>query len=762
MGIIFHTVTICLFLRKTLLCLTINFHYNEEKICQCKQRKKEIRIHFLGIKHSPQPRRISKDILEHNFIIKGGGDLEVLTGRQPRRRKYVRVLLIIAFVMLTLCLLLLLTIYMYAKTLGPPPLAVPQSTIYYAADGTVIGESNNGQKRYWVELDNVSPHLIDATISIEDKRFYRHFGIDFKRIGGAIIADIKAMSKVQGASTITQQYARNLFLEHDKSWKRKLREMFYALRLELNYSKETILEGYLNTINYGHGAYGVEAASQFYFGKSAANLSLAEATMLAGIPKGPGNYSPLISMEKATQRQHTIIHTMVKNGFINEEVATKTKATELTFVGEHLHRRNELAPYFQDAVQAVLTNQLGMNEQTIALGGLKVYTTLDLEEQVAAEQVIKEMIDANSSMQVGFVAMNPQNGFVTAMVGGTNYDASPFNRAVQATRQPGSIIKPFLYYAALEHGFTPASTMRSEKTTFHFDNGLPPYTPSNFNNRYANSEITMAQALALSDNIFAVKTHLFLGEDILVKTAERFGITTKMNRVPSLALGTSDVRVIDMATAFSLLANGGKQIEPILIKRIENYQGEVIYEYKQKKTAILKPDLAFVITHMMTGVFDPKLNGYATVTGHSMIKRMTRPYAGKSGTTDTDSWMVGFSPNRTAAVWTGFDKGKHLKSVKERQVAKNIWIQFMEQTHRDLAIKNFTPPKGTIGVEINPENGLLATPDCPVKRLTYFVEGTEPVEYCKEHGNKLPKKHYQPKKQKKLPWYKRLFQWDKE
>ncbi|WP_262421997.1 transglycosylase domain-containing protein [Bacillus aquiflavi] len=610
----------------------------------------------------------------------------------------------------------------------------------------------------------MSPNLVNATISVEDKRFYDHFGLDIKRIVAAIIADIKAMGKVQGASTITQQYARNLFLEHDKTWIRKLKEAFYAIRLEMSYSKETILEGYLNTINYGHGAYGAEAASQYYFGKSAADLTLEEATMLAGIPKGPGKYSPLVSMEKAKDRQKIILSAMRQNGYINqaEEIAAAKKP--LTFIGKHKHFQLETAPYFQDTVQSVLKNELSIDERTIALGGLKVYTTLDLQDQEAAEKVIQNTMSTDSDIQVGFVSMNPKNGFITAMVGGTHYESSPFNRAVQAVRQPGSTIKPILYYAALEHGFTPSSLMRSEQTTFHFEDGKPPYTPRNFNNLYANDNMTLVQALALSDNIYAVKTHLFLGEETLVNTAKRFGITTKLAKVPSLALGSSDVRVIDMATAYSLLANGGYEIKPTLIKRIENQKGEVIYEYNKERKPVLRSDLAFVMTHMLTGIFDQKLDGYAPVTGSTIINKMTRLYAGKSGTTEADNWMIGYSPQLTAAVWTGYDKGKPIELTAEKLYAKDIWIGFMEEVHKNKPIKAFKPPKGTVGVYIDPHNGKLATKGCPVKRLTYYATGTEPTEYCTEHiseplkerENKIEK----PKMEKKTPWYKRIFQWN--
>lgn len=691
--------------------------------------------------------------------------MEVVMSRRFRRTvKYLRALAMLGLISFVLILLMIIGLITYAKILGPPPLTVPQSSLIYADDGSIIGESHSGQKRYWVNLDEISPYLVEATISIEDRNFYRHHGFDYKRIAGAALADLKAMAKVQGASTISQQYARNLYLEHEKTWKRKLNEAFYTIRLELNYDKGDILEGYLNTIYYGYGAYGIEAASQFYFAKHASELTLAEASMLAGIPKGPSLYSPLASLEKAKQRQGIILAAMVENGAITKKEAEEAKKEKLTFVGKHPHHMLVTAPYFQDAVRQALKYDLGLDERSIELGGLKVYTTLDRKQQDIAEKTIERLIDEDSHIQVGFVAMDPKTGYVKALVGGRDYEESPFNRVTQAVRQPGSTIKPLLYYAALEHGFTPSTEMRSEETTFWFDDNRSQYTPHNFNNKYANDDITMVQALALSDNVYAVKTHLFLGEDVLVKTAKRFGIQSDMQPVPSLALGTSGVKVIEMANAYSMLANGGKEVEPVLIKRVENHKGEVIYEHKQEPETILRPELAFVMTHMMTGMFDKKLNGYATVTGSTLADKMTRTYAGKSGSTNTDSWMIGYSPELLSAVWTGYDNGEPLELVSDKTYAKNIWIHFMEKALEGKSAKSFKAPKGTIGVYVNPENGKLATDNCPVKRFTYFAKGTEPTEYCTDHLTEdITEDKGKSKKQKddkeQNPWYKKILPW---
>ncbi|MGG4038179.1 transglycosylase domain-containing protein [Heyndrickxia ginsengihumi] len=650
-----------------------------------------------------------------------------------------------------------LALYIYAKIIGPPPLAVPQSTLYYSSDGKVIGESNSGQERYWVDFNDISQDMIDATVSIEDRNFYKHHGFDYKRLAGAVLADIKAGGRVQGASTITQQYARNLFLTLDKTWERKVKEAFYTIRLEMNYSKNDILQGYLNTINYGHGAYGIQAASEYYFGKSARHLTLAEAAMLAGIPKGPSIYSPMISYKKAKERQEIVLHSMVENGYITKKQAEQASQEKLTLVGKHKNEDIHIAPYFQDVVKQQLKEKLGFDDRTIALGGLRVYTTLNTKQQKIAEKTVRETIPADSSIQLGFVAMNPKNGYVTALVGGRNYKDSPFNRVVQAARQPGSTIKPILYYAALNHGFTPTTMMKSAPTTFRVNNGQTVYKPHNFNSQYANKKITMLEALAVSDNIYAVKTHLFLGENTLVKEAKQFGITTKMEKVPSLALGTSNVHVIDMVHAYSLLDNNGKGNDPVYITKVEDYKGDVLYQANQQQKQILKPNVAFVTSQMMTGMFDKRLNGYATVTGSSIVNQITRPYAGKSGSTNTDSWMIGFSPQLVSGVWVGYDNGKELTLAADKLYAKKIWVKFMEQSLANKPIEEFTPPKGVVGAAIDPTTGKLATEQCPISRLTYFVSGTEPTDTCTTHSPNSKTKDQSKDKHESL--FHKLLKW---
>ncbi|MDK1001621.1 transglycosylase domain-containing protein [Bacillus subtilis] len=651
-----------------------------------------------------------------------------------------------------------MTVILIAKYQGAPSVQVPQSTILYASDGSKLGETNYGEKRYWVPLKDMNPTIVKATVAIEDQNFYDHHGFDYKRMAGAALADLKAFAKVQGASTITQQYARNLYLEHDKTWKRKWNEAFYTIRLEQNYSKDEILEGYLNTIYYGHGAYGIEAASRLYFGKHAKNLTDAEAALLAGIPKGPSGYSPYVNETKAKERQKTIVRMMEKQQMISQKKADELIKEPLSYQPLNKQVSKRKAPYFYDNAMRELEKNLGMTREQIETSGLNVYTTVDKRMQRIAEETITETVNAGSDIQVGFSAIDPRTGNVLALVGGRDYQKSPFDRTTQAKRQPASTIKPLLYYKAIQSGFTPVTLMKSEETEFQIDAKGETYSPSNYNGYYANKPITLLQALALSDNIYAVKTHLFLGTNKLVKTAKEFGITAHLQALPSLALGTEPVRPIEMVNAYAMLANGGKKIEPTFISRVTDAAGHVLYENPNQHKQVLDEKAAFVTASMMTGMFDTDLNGYTSVTGRTIANRLTRTYAGKSGTTSADSWMIGFNPKLAAGVWTGYDKNSTIDSVEEKSYAKTIWADFMEDALKGEPETAFKPPKGVTGVYIDPETGYSSGPGCAAKHYTYFVKGTEPANMCygaepaKQTKDRLPSKE-KPASEKK--W------WDK-
>lgn len=639
----------------------------------------------------------------------------------------------------------------------PPSLEVKQTTILYTHTGDILGQHTYGQNRSWVPLSEISPYIIQGTLAIEDQNFYTHHGFDYKRIFAALLVDLRHMSKVQGASTITQQYARNLYLTHEKTWKRKLKEAYYTLRLEVKYDKDTLLEGYLNTIYYGHGMYGVEAASLHYFGKSAKDLTLSEAAYLIGIPKNPSLYTPIEQPEAANKRKAVVLYAMEKKNLITAN--EKKEALAQVYVPKQITKTkhpNDFAPYFQDMVMKEAAKILHVSTEEISKYGLRIYTTLDRNIQENLEHVAKQQMPNNSEVQLAIMSMDPKTGAVKGLIGGKDYATSPFNRATQAKRQPGSTIKPILYYAALENGFTPATTMKSTDTAFTLEHEQTVYRPANFNHAYADDFITMALAMAVSDNIYAVKTHLSLGMGTLVQTAKKMGIQSEMQAVPSLALGSSPTSMSEMLNAYALLANGGKTVQPTYIQTIVSHDGKLLYskQTEKKQTQILNPQNAFLTTHMMTGMFDSSLNGYMRVTGDSIAHLLTRPYAGKSGSTDTDAWMIGFTPSLLTGVWIGYDRDHLLDKPTEKLLARNIWIDIMEKSLAYTPIETFEPPKGVTGAWIDPKTGQLATDACPQRRFVYFKTQDVPTTICNSHPELPKQKQTEPNKSWLTPWKK--------
>ena len=614
-----------------------------------------------------------------------------------------------------------ITVYTYAKL--SPKIEIKNANSFMLFDNNNEVFFQGSGSREWISLDDISPYLIEATINTEDKNFYNHKGFDYLRILKAMYVNVINGSTVQGASTITQQYAKNLFLDFDKTWKRKWDEMWYTIEIEAHYSKDEILEGYLNTINYGHGKYGIETASRFYFGKSASDLSLAEAAMLTGIPKSPSNYSPLVNLEKATERQHLILNNMYNDGVISEKEYNEALKEELVYKQNEDNIEPESIMYYQDAVIAELKSLKEIPETFLETGGLKVYTSLDLGLQLKLEKIIKDTMP-DSELETASVMMDPNTGAVLALVGGKDYNRSEFNRATNAMRQVGSTMKPFLYYTALENGFTASTTFTSEETTFTFNNNET-YSPQNYNGTYGNKPISMATAIAYSENIYAVKTHMFLGEDALVNMAKRLGITAQLDSVPSLALGTSEIGMLEMAAAYSVFANSGYKVKPHFITKVVDNEGNILYEVDDEKELILNSSLTFILDNLLTATYDKNFIDYNYPTAVNLASRMTHKYALKSGTTNTDNWYIGFNNKIVTAVWCGYDDNRDLDS-SEYKYAQNIWIQAVETYMDGKPDEWYKQPENVVGVLVNPITGKPATDSDDKKIVMYYVKGTEP------------------------------------
>jgi len=663
-------------------------------------------------------------------------------------------LIIFAVTMLILAAVSFAGLLLYLRVQPMPPVSFTQSTELLDVHGSLIDSFHGGQNRHIVTLDDIAPDMLKATLAIEDKRFYRHFGIDPRGLGRAIWTNLRTLDpNGQGASTLTQQLARNLFLTHEKTWTRKIKEAMYALQLEMAYTKDEILAMYLNQIYFGHGAYGIEAASELYFGKSASELSLSEASMLAGVMKSWKYYSPHMDYERSRARQKLVLTTMAEQGVITDAQATAAYAVPLN-LQPLTEKESSKAPYFRDYVRSVAVGELGIDERLYDSGGLRIFTTLDLHAQANAEAAVAKYLEPHEELQAALVSIDPRTGHIQAMVGGRNYEENQYNRAFATTRQPGSSFKPILYLTALQQeGFTAVTRFMSEPTVFTYDEGRKTYSPQNYNNKYPNKLVDLRYAISKSDNIYAVNTIMQVGPEKVIDTARSLGITSEMEPLPSLALGTYPVSPYEMASAFATIAGGGVRREPTAILRIEDMYGRVLYEAKPREEQVVAPQYTYILTHLMQSVFDD--GG----TGRRVSDLLKRPVAGKTGTTNTDAWMVGFTPELATAVWIGYDKGRSVSTI-EAHTASPIFAEFTEKTLSAVPPKLFEVPEGVTTVYIDPATGLLATADCPNPRLESFIAGTEPTEACAGHGAEpLPAQEGAPHQDQERNWWDDLKRW---
>ena len=630
--------------------------------------------------------------------------------------------IIVFFIVISI--LSILGIYLYVR-LSPKIIINNANNIsFYDSNNEVFFTGSKDNE--WANLNDISKELINCTIYTEDKNFYKHFGFDFIRIISALYSNISSKSNSQGASTITQQYAKNMFLDFDKTWKRKWDEAWYTLRIEANYNKDEILEGYLNTINYGHGQYGIKSASKYYFNKDCKDLTLAEASLLAGIPKAPSKYSPVVNYSEAKKRQAIVLNNLVKNNIISKDEMESAYDENLKIIGDNNDENISSVNYYIDAVMYELKNNSNIPKNYNELGGLKIYTNFNYNLQKNLEENIKSVFDDDSSLQTSSVVMNPENGGIMALVGGRDYNKSTYNRAIESKRQVGSTMKPYLYYSALENGFTASTAFKSEKTTFSIENGKS-YSPNNYNNIYGNIPISMATAVAYSDNIYAVKTHLFLGEDNLINMARRVGIEEKLDKVPSLPLGTNEINIINMAAGYAAFANEGYKVNGHLIEKVVSTNGDVLFENKDSKELVLNPSLVFILNNILTAPYDPLYINYNYPTAISLNGKLKHTYSLKSGTTDHDNWNIGYNKKILCAVWVGYDDNKEL-TKKDYKYAQNIWYKTVENYEKDMNDKEvwYEKPGNVVGMFVEPISGKPSQNQNENKKLIYYLKGTEP------------------------------------
>ena len=626
----------------------------------------------------------------------------------------ISVFLFITFIIANICL------YTYAYLTPKISLNTANQITIYDNNEQVAIENLNGNK--WVKLDDISDYLTNATIATEDKNFYKHQGFDYLRIIKAMINNVVNKSITEGASTISQQYVKNLFLDFDKTWDRKIEEAFLTFELETHYDKDEILEGYLNTINYGGGNYGIENASNYYFNKSSKDLTLAEATLIAGIPKSPTNYNPITNFDNAKKRQKIVLQSMFNNKYITEEEINEAFNEEITLYGSKDNNSLITLNYYKDAVLQELNTLKQISPSMIKTSGLKIFTNLDIEIQSKAEQIIKEEMNSEDDLQTAVLVVNPKNGKVLALIGGTNYNKSEYNRVTQAKRQVGSTIKPFLYYSALENGFTSSSTFLSEATTFNIGNNKI-YSPKNYGEIYANKNISLAAAIAYSDNIYSVKTHLFLGEDNLINTLKRCGLEESLEPNVSLALGTKEFSMLDYSNAYSTLADEGKYKESYFITKVTDMNDNVLYEHDYEEVKVLNSRYVYILNELLTNTYNYSFIDYTSPTMLSIKDLITNKYAVKSGSTSSDYWAIGYNNDSLVMVWNGYDDNKELSSSQSK-ITKRIWAKTIEASLEDKDTSWYEIPKGITASLVDPVSGEISNNE--KSTILFYEKGTEP------------------------------------
>ena len=620
---------------------------------------------------------------------------------------------IIAFITFILCL------YLYAYL--SPKISIKKANKYFIYDinNNIIYQGSSSNK--WVKLDDISKYYIDAVISIEDKNFYKHNGFDFPRIIKAMINNVKNKKIVEGASTISQQYIKNLYQNFNKNWSRKWKETILTLNLEVHYSKKEILEGYVNTINFGQGNIGIADASLYYFNKEPADLSLEESLILAGIPKSPNNYNPISNYDNSIKRAKNVLNSMVKNQKVSKEEAKNLFKNKLEVYGKNGKENLNMLMYYQDAVLDELKNTIKIPDNIIQKKGIKVYTNLDIDVQKKLEENINNYI-SGESMQVASIIVNPQDGGIIALSGGKNYSQSQFNRVLKAKRQVGSTMKTFLYYTALENGLTSSSLFSSEPSTFTMKSGKT-YSPQNYGNKYANKNITMASAIALSDNIYAIKTNMFLGGEKLIDTVEKSGINTPLKNIPSLPLGTIEIPMIDYAQGYSTIANSGIYNKLHLINKIEDSDGNILYEYNNNPKQVLNPNYTFILSEMLTNTYNDAFVDYTKPTALVIKNKLKEKIAIKTGTTKTDFWTIGYNKNKLMLVWAGNDDSSEVSSSKSF-ITKNILADTIPHIKSSDSSSWYDIPENVVAIPLDPTTGKI-TKENNRTTLFYFIKGSE-------------------------------------
>ncbi len=608
-----------------------------------------------------------------------------------------------------------------------------EATRIFAADGSLVA-SLYRENRDSIPLSEVPVALQRAVIDTEDDNFYHHHGISLRGVLRASFTNVREGSYAQGGSTITQQLARNLFLRSQKSLSRKIAEMLLAIQIERRLTKDEILGRYLNQVYFGQGAYGVETAAQVYFAKPAKDLTLAQCTLLAGLIRAPSVYSPYEHPDRARARMAEVAQRMVDLGDLTTPgmAAVLGAPLDLAEKGE-AGLVGVRAPYFVSYILPALVQRYG--EDVLYKGGLRIYTTLDLTMQAVAEAALQQGIsDAlNRHLDVhqgAIVVLDPRTGYIRAMVGGYDFSESQFNRAWQAHRQPGSAFKPFTYTAALMRGIPPTHLLLDEPIEFTLPSGDPhageTWAPENYDKTW-HGVVTARYALENSINVASIRLEQEVGPEAIVNVARRMGITSPIRPHLSLTLGTSDVTVLEMTSAYGVLANEGIRATPMGVTKVTDWRGKVLEENLPQRRVVLSPEVAYLMTDLMKGVI---------LRGTGAAANLGIPEAGKTGTADDyrNAWFIGFTPSLVAAVWVGNDDDSPMNHVPGGSVPARIWATFMKKATEGMPKDDWPRPEGIVQLTVCGDSGLLAGPGCPNPHPELFIKGTEPDSYDTTNG----------------------------
>lgn len=640
-----------------------------------------------------------------------------------------------------------------------------QTSKIIAADGTIITELHGEQNRENIAIDQVSPYLRNAVIAIEDERFYHHKGVDWMAIARAFWTNVVQGEVVQGASTITQQYIKNTLTGTERTYWRKVEEARLAFQLERRYSKDKILEMYLNDVYFGQGCYGVKKASEAFFGKQPSELTLGEAALLAGVIRIPNYYSPYLNPPVAEQRRNVVLDKMVELGYVTRSEASEAKQQPVEVGDDKLVKPipeeapSPVAPYFVEYVKKYLYNVFASDQELrakfgdlspddiIFRGGLRVYTTIDLTLQQYAEEAIASTLNREGDPSASLVAVEPRTGQIKAMVGGKDYSELQYNIAAQGGRQPGSAFKVFVLTTAISNGISPYKTYDSSPTTLEFPDGTKWKVKNAGSGGYG--VINLYTATVRSVNVVFARLIRDVGPQRVAQMAKAMGITTPIDPYPSIALGalTHGVNPLEMASAFGTLANNGVHNTPMCVSKVTDADGNIIFENGPNGQRVVREDVAALVNSMLSDVVS---HG----TGRAAI--IDRPQAGKTGTTDNyaDAWFVGYTPDLSAAVWVGHTEGLvpmrsvHGITVVGGTFPAQIWKKFMQRALADVPPSDF--PKAEFGydddgesewitVTICSDTGLLATPYCPHTETRTFRRGQQPTRYCNIHSETAQK-----------------------